>query len=510
MSKQALPSFLSNQKQGISGSFSSSQKLEDSTNQKTDKQTSFKADEPPLKKALEAEITSFSKKGEATAEIKRGESKRKVYFTGAIIGDKVAFNMPRGRLPRKVVVEPLAIIKPSEQRVEPRCAHAGICGGCSWQEMAYSAQLKHKEELVTGLFKPFHVDSVYHPIIGAKKLFDYRNKMEFSFSQDKVGGQFLGLNQPGKKQKIITIDRCHLVNSWVSDVLKAVRAWWKEYPGIQAYHFMSGTGCLQTLTLREGKKTGEKMVILTVSQSVSSMLDGKALNSLKAFIKQAFDGAEGISIFLRIHSVKKGRGSEYYEMHLSGKPLIKEELTIKGKTFTFAVSPSSFFQPNTEMAEVIYEKALELAQPKQEDKVLDLYAGAATFGTIFAPFVKRVLSIEYNPYAVCDGETNLELNHIDNVAIIKGDVGKVLEEYQGRADLAIVDPPRMGLDATAVSHLMRLKANKLLYVSCNVHTQVENIKEFIRGGYQIKAVQPIDQFPHTPHLENIVLLQQTL
>jgi 23S rRNA (uracil1939-C5)-methyltransferase len=178
---------------------------------------------------------------------------------------------------------------------------------------------------------------------------------------------------------------------------------------------------------------------------------------------------------------------------------------------TFKVSPTSFFQPNTLQAQELYSAALNLVSfPKRH--VLDLYAGTATLGMAMAARAERVTAIEINPHACFDAESNKELNGLSNVQILCGDVGKKLEELKGSSDfippdLIVVDPPRAGLDPAALEHLKQLRPNEILYVSCNPETQAANIQELIQAGYRLATIQPVDQFPHTPHIENIALLK---
>ena len=248
------------------------------------------------------------------------------------------------------------------------------------------------------------------------------------------------------------------------------------------------------------------MVVLTVSGNHDYFLKKSHLNEFKAAILKTLPD-ENPSIFLNIHRIAKGKPTEFYEMHLHGPDTLHETLHIGERTLHFYLSPSSFFQPNTFQAEKLFLRALKMIPLKPSDRVYDLYCGIGTFGAIFSPFVKKVIGIEENPYAVCDSQATIEENAISNFSIIKGSVGAVLSEFQLKADLVIVDPPRAGLDFSAMSHLLRLRPQKILYVSCNVETQSQNILKLIEQGYILKQVQPLDQFPHTPHIENIAYLE---
>ncbi len=370
------------------------------------------------------------------------------------------------------------------------CDHIGECGGCSSQGVAYPAQLQQKQLIIEKLFPQAA------PIVPCKNPWRYRNKMEFSFSQNKAGEKFLGLIMRQSRGKVFNLQECLLSPSWFAQTLKRVKAWWDQID-LSAFHFHRGTGTLRTLTLREGRRTGDRLAMLTVSGDPQFALKRAQLNGFLA----ALDDPQ-MSTFLRVQQCIPKTPTQFYEMHLCGPDHICEELSVAGKSLTFKISPSSFFQPNTEQAEVLYTKVLEMAPPSS--LVYDLYCGTATLGMALALQSKKVLAIELNPYAVFDARINAEKNQISNINIECGDVGKLLKETTEHPDLVVVDPPRAGLDALAIRELGRLRPHKILYVSCNPTTQASNIAQL--EGYHVERVQPVDQFPHTPHIENIVLL----
>ncbi len=393
------------------------------------------------------------------------------------------------------------------------CSHVPLCGGCSWQQIEYSEQLNKKRENVKKLFEPLGVfDSmIFHEILPCPAPWRYRNKMEFSFSQNKAQDHFLGLMIARSRRRVFNLEECYLTAPWFAETLCSVRNWWKA-SGLKAYHAHYNTGSLRTLTLREGRRTGDKMAILTVSGEPEFSLNKEQLAGYVEAVKSALPG-ENVSIFLRIHQIKKGTPTQFYDMVLSGPDHITEKLEIKigGETraFTFKISPMSFFQPNSLQAELLYSRALEMCAVNKEMHVFDLYCGTATLGMIFAQQAGRVSGIELNPEAVFDAESNLQLNGIDNVQIHQGDVGKILQSWEKdklKPDLVIVDPPRSGLDATSIAQILQLAPKEILYISCNPETQAQNVKVFIENGYKLLELQPVDQFPHTPHLETIARL----
>lgn len=407
------------------------------------------------------------------------------------------------------------VLSPSSWRTEPRCPHVPDCGGCAWQQMRYANQLEQKQKIVSQAFGSLLTSAVdVRPIIPCADPWNYRNKMEFSFSQNKANERFLGLMIAGAKGKVLNLTACHLSPPWFLAVLTAVRTWW-ETSSLAAYR-MNDTGSLRTLTLREGRRTGDKMVILTVSGNPDYSLSKAQLQSFQEAIHTVLPNEPRLSLFLRVHQIQKGHPTQFYEMHLSGPDHIQETLyidtgTIK-RSLTFKISPTSFFQPNSIQAEILYSQALKLISfPKKH--VLDLYAGTATLGMALALAADAVTAIELNPHAIFDAQSNKELNEIDNLTLLCGDVGKTLAALKTQEtfippDLAIVDPPRSGLDPQALSHLLSLNIPEILYISCNPSTQALNIQELVQAGYALATVQPVDQFPHTVHIENIALLRK--
>lgn len=445
-------------------------------------------------------IEKYSKRGHGLGTFKKTPNSpdSPAEVVGTVVGDTAQVEL--GKKKKRIYSTTLKeVVVPSSDRVPPRCKHVGTCGGCTWQQKSYSAQLKTKEAYLEKLFGETPL-----PILPAETPWHYRNKMEYTFSQSKEGEKYLGLMIARSRGRVLNLEECHLTAPWFIDVLKSVRAWWKQ-SSLLAYHTYSDRGTLRTLTLREGQRTGEKMAFLTVSGNPDFMIHKTALEGFKRAVKGALPG-ENPSIFLRIQRIAKGTPTTFYEMRLGGPELIKETLTVKERELRFKISPDSFFQPNPAQAERLYTRALELAEPQKSDMVFDLYCGTVTLGIVFAPYVKKVVGMELNPYAICDGELNIDANHLSNIILQKGDVGELLKTVQTPPDLAMIDPPRSGLTPSALKHLIRLSPKKILYISCNPMTQAENISSLKRGGYALKALQPVDQFPHTYHLENIAIL----
>jgi 23S rRNA (uracil1939-C5)-methyltransferase len=223
------------------------------------------------------------------------------------------------------------------------------------------------------------------------------------------------------------------------------------------------------------------------------------------------DDTKKLTIYLRLQITKPKTPTQFEEILLFGPVSIKEEMLIsyphQRKTFSFHIGPTSFFQPNTLMAEKLFSLAILHLPKKKYDLVYDLYCGSGSIGMIFSQMAQEVIGIELNEEAVKDGQKNIEANHIQNCKIMQGDVGKILLSMPKKyPDLVIVDPPRAGLDPLALHQIKILRPKVLLYISCNPYTQKENIEELIKEGYQLQILQPVDQFPHTPHMENIAVM----
>jgi 23S rRNA (uracil1939-C5)-methyltransferase len=464
----------------------------------------------------EVEILQFTKKGNGLGTTS-GETVKQVEVPFTLPGEKVRALLRRkkGGAYSSQLEE---ILIPSPLRIAPRCVHFAVCGGCRWQHMSYWDQLKIKQEKIQSLFAPLLPSGIdILPIVPCDPPWQYRNKMEFSFSEDISGNKYLGLIMDNSRGKVLNLTECHLVNPWFIQALKAVKAWWGE-TDLQAYHPHADKGSLRTLIMREGMRTGDRLVMLTVSGRPEYALQKHHLESLVAFLQDAVepvDPSSTLTIFLRIQQAVKGMETNFYEMLLYGPDHIREILNIQTAKevaaipLTFDISPSAFFQPNTKQAEKLYSLALQMLEVPSDSIVYDLYCGTGTLGICAAKQAKRVIGIEISPESSLDARTNAAKNRLSHVEIITGAVRDVLKQKTlPLPDIVMVDPPRSGLDADTIKHLIDLSPQKILYISCNPETQAENVKELQKAGYVIKAVQPVDQFPQTVHIENIMVLHK--
>ncbi|NGX30211.1 MAG: 23S rRNA (uracil-C(5))-methyltransferase RlmCD [Candidatus Anoxychlamydiales bacterium] len=469
------------------------------------------------KKVIIKELTieKFSQKGKAIAY---DEKKNKIVITNAVIEDVILAELNKKKNKGIIKGRILEILKPSTYREDPKCKHFDICGGCIWQNIKYLYQLEQKQNFLIDTFQDFikKTNVEMHPIIKSKNIFEYRNKMEFSFSQNRKKTKFLGLIMKGGRF-VIDIQRCFLANIWFSKVLVEVKNWWEKYD-FDAFNYYNGEGFLKNLTIKEGKNTQDKMVILTVSDSYT-LNDEEKKDFIDHVLKSIIPDKK-ISIFFNTQISKKGVKTTFNLQKLYGNDFIKEDLNINalGKKIklSFQIGPNSFFQPNTHMAEILYTTAINYLEKQDiKDKTaLDLYSGTGTIAMILSKFVKKVLAIELSENACSMAKDNMKLNNIKNFEMINGDVSKILPTLLSNKNfekphIVVVDPPRSGLSDEAIENILKIYPEIIIYISCNINTQLENIKVLTEKNYQLKVLHPIDQFPHTFHIENIAILKKT-
>jgi 23S rRNA (uracil1939-C5)-methyltransferase len=380
------------------------------------------------------------------------------------------------------------------------CKHFGSCGGCSFQHVSYEDQLAEKQQKIRDLFCDFDVEIL--PIIACQDAWRYRNKMEFSFSQDKAGKKFLGLILCNSKGRVLDVEECLIAPEWMVDALKECRAWWHA-SSLEAYHPFKNSGSLRTLTLRNSLSTGDRVVVLLVSANPDYSMKRW---ELEEFTQRMQKAVSPTSIVLRLQQVMKGKPTQFYEMLLAGRDFFCERVTVFGKTFEFQVSPSSFFQPNSLQSNTLYSTAIGFAGLQKDEVLYDLYAGIGVFGMCAASQVRKVVSIEISPDSAYDATINVQKLALENVELFRGDVAEILKQKKfPQADVLIVDPPRCGLGEKAIIQIAELRPKRIVYVSCNPKTQSQDAQILCRLGFSLRRMQPLDQFPHTPHMENIAL-----
>jgi 23S rRNA (uracil1939-C5)-methyltransferase len=493
---------------------------------------------------LELEITSLTERGlgygsiDVTLGPQKEERTYAVFVRKAIPGDRVRVRVEQTRR-KRITAGIVEMVKPSIIRIEPRCPHFGRreipgkgCGGCTLQSLSYRHQLAIKERMVKELMQDAGVDpGLVYPVLGMDDPWYYRNKMEFSFGDDHERNFALGLHPTGFQYDVLNLEACYLESEFVSRFIPEIR---RRCVARGFEPLIRDAGFLKNLTIREGKRTGERLVELVTGHAEEAMIDGQlrpAMEVAQAFKDMAVEtarelGEEISSFYWTQFRAVKGEPTRMIEHHLHGEAFLHEELHLQGaRPLGFAIHPRAFFQPNTVGAEILYATALEatglLGQSSRARKVLDLYCGTGTIGLCMAPFADHVFGIELQPDAVDNARKNAAFNRIDNITFFVGDVGKVLESdafreavgaddtAQGTGiDVVLVDPPRSGLLPGAVEQIKAIGAPRLVYVSCNPAALAENIRELEAGGYRLRSIQPVDMFPQTYHIENVALFER--
>ncbi|MFT5435075.1 MAG: 23S rRNA (uracil1939-C5)-methyltransferase [Myxococcota bacterium] len=460
---------------------------------------------------------------------KRGDGLVEIAVTipRCIVGDSVRVSTTAIRK-GKAGCRVLELLAPSEQRIAPRCPHFGLpvqdgpaCGGCALQSMSYEDQLAAKVAQVDALLeRAGHDASVRLPAIGCAEPWFYRNKMEFSFGRNAANELTLGLYPRGYKYEVLGLDSC-LLQSPESARLVVEMARWANTRALQPVGRIGTRGFLRTLTIREGKRTGERMVELTTTGDASTALNGNE-TSAEAVVADFLTELQAASvrvnapisaIYWTQHHAAKGQPTTFEHHHLGGQLVLHEELHLPAGPLRFQIHPRAFFQPNTLQAEVLYTEVIKAVSPDgiPAGHVLDLYCGTGTIGLAMAASADRVTGIELQPDAVENARTAAKENGLDNATFFAGDVALVLKEQMlaSTVDHLVVDPPRSGLTPAAVEQIRAIGAPRIVYVSCNPKSLARDAALFAHYDWKLLSVQPVDMFPHTAHIENIAVLERS-
>ncbi|HXJ78535.1 MAG TPA: 23S rRNA (uracil(1939)-C(5))-methyltransferase RlmD [Candidatus Methylomirabilis sp.] len=424
-----------------------------------------------------------------------------VFVPGGIPGDRVRVRLEqaRSRFGRGVIE---AVEAPSPDRVEAPCPYFGRCGGCRLQHVAYPAQLAFKAKQVADVLERLGEITGFElrPIIGAPETYGYRNKMEFTVARTSHHLPVIGLHEADRYDSVLDIDRCLLQSNGMNAVLAETRRFLVEQ-GLSVYDQESGEGLLRFLMLREGRRTAEIMAnVVTAAPAVSE------LAPLSERLRSQVPGTS--SVVMNVNPKKASVALGVEEHLLGGKDHVREQIG----GLTFQISANSFFQTNTVQAERLFELALEAAELGGAETVFDLYAGTGAISLLLARRCRWVYGIELAQAAVDDAGRNAAVNGIDNCTFLAGEVRVVLPSLiqQGiQADVVVADPPRAGFHPKALHALVRLAPSRIVYVSCNPATLARDLGELVRGGYRVRWVQPVDMFPHTPHIEAVARLDKS-
>lgn len=453
------------------------------------------------------EITGVANEGRAIAKVND-----MVVFTQFVVpGDIVDLQITRKKnsyMEGRVV----KIHKYSERRCEAFCSHYGVCGGCKWQILPYEDQLKAKQDQVyNNLLRIGKVElPEISPIIGSKNIIRYRNKLEFTFSNKKwltyeqvaSGASFdnmnaLGFHIPGMFDKVLDIEKCYLQDEVCDQIRDCIKAYAAQH-NLPFFDIRNKEGFLRTIVVRTSS-TGE--VMLTV---VFFHEDKEARIGLLNHLAEQFP--QITSLIYVINNKCNDTITDQETIVFKGKDHIFEEM----EGLKFKIGPKSFYQTNSDQAYELYKVARNFAQLTGKELVYDLYTGTGTIACFVAKQAKQVIGIEYIPEAIQDAQENVTNNHIDNTLFYAGDMKNILThefvEKHGRPDVIITDPPRDGMHPDVVETILAAEPQRIVYVSCNPATQARDLN-LLDVKYKVTNVQPVDMFPHTHHVENVVALE---
>jgi 23S rRNA (uracil1939-C5)-methyltransferase len=419
-----------------------------------------------------------------------------VFVPDTAPGDRVRARLWRVK-PAYAEADLIQVETPAPARVPPPCPHFGPCGGCVWQHLGYNDQLGAKESIVRESLA--HIaglrDVDVRPILPAADPWAYRNKMEFTFHPDAT----LGLHRRGAFDRVVPITSCLIQSEAANEILRVAKEW-ASAAGLSRYNARDHTGLLRQLVIREGRRTGEMMVaLITTAPEVPKARDlARLILAAVPRVVSVLHGTNpGASDGLPLTAVSVLAGRSYIVEQLAG--------------LRFRIGLETFFQTNTVQAERLVETVGALAEPREHETVFDLYSGVGTFSLPLALRAKRVYGLEIAASAVEAAGENAALNGIGNVEFAPGDVRRLLPDLVGRAGaphLIVLDPPRSGAGNRVMRKVIAAAPPRIIYVSCNPTTLASDLGALAASGYAIRAVQPLDLFPHTYHVECVVLLER--
>ena len=454
------------------------------------------------------EITTLAAEGKAI-----GHYEGMVVFVPMTVPGDVVDVQVRAKHRRFMEGVVVNFVKRSEMRCEPVCEHFGVCGGCKWQNLPYEEQLRHKtvqvRDQLTRIGK-LELPEI-SPCLGSAEQLYYRNKLEFTFADRRwltyeeiaEGGDItptpaLGFHVPNMFDKVLDIKKCYLQ----ADPSNAIRDFVKQYCIENSYSFHNvreHQGLMRGIIIRTAS-TGDIMVSVVFNEN-----DQPKIKALLSALQEQFPQITSLIYFVN----EKWNDSLTDQMPIcfSGNDHIFEEM----EGLRFKVGPKSFYQTNSAQAYELYKVTREFADLKPEDTLYDLYTGTGTIANFCARRCKKVVGIEYVPEAIEDAKVNSAINGIDNTTFYAGDMKKVLDNAfiarNGRPDVIILDPPRAGVDEPVIDVILNAAPQRIVYVSCNPATQARDLA-LMSGMYKVVAVQPVDMFPHTHHVENVVKLER--
>lgn len=452
------------------------------------------------------EITTLAAEGKAM-----GRYNDQVVFVPMTVPGDVVDVQIRNKRRRFMEGTVVNYVKLSELRSEPFCEHFGVCGGCKWQNLPYAEQLRFKTEQVHDQLSRIGKVELpeVRPCLGSTRQQFYRNKLEFTFADKRwltyeeiAAGESierspaLGFHIPNCFDKVLDIEKCYLQQEPSNAIRDAVKAFCIEH-GYSFHNCREHQGLMRNIIIRTAS-TGEVMVIVVFNEDAQ-----EKISALMEYLKENFP--QITSLFYVVNSKWNDSIGDLEHHCYYGKDHIIEQM----EGLQFKVGPKSFYQTNSEQAYELYKVAREFAELKGDEVLYDLYTGTGTIANFCARRAKKVVGVEYVPEAIEDAKINSQINNIDNTVFYAGDMKDVLSdefvERNGRPDVIILDPPRAGVDEKVIDVILRAAPERIVYVSCNPATQARDLA-LMDGMYRVVDVQPVDMFPHTHHVENVVKL----
>ncbi len=455
----------------------------------------------------EIEVENFAAEGKCIAR-HNGEI---IFIEGSNVApkDKVKL-LVNGRKKNYSEAVVLEILEKSDLRIDPFCEHFGVCGGCKWQHIPYEKQLELKWQQVSDqLTRIGKLDlPTIKPILGSAKTQFYRNKLEYTFSnsrwltkselatEEKFDKNALGFHVPKRFDKVLPIEKCYLQEQ-SNEIRNFVRHYANQH-NLSYYDHIAHQGLLRSLMFRN-TSTGDLMVMIQFAQK-----NFEAINDLMETLKNTFPQITSLN-----YIVNQKRNDTFFDLEVitvHGQPFIEEKM----ESLAFRIGVKSFYQTNSEQAYELYKITRDFADLKGDELVYDLYTGTGTIANFVARQAKKVIGLEYVEDAIEDAKVNSTVNKITNTEFYAGDMRKLLSDefinQNGRPDVVITDPPRAGMDEPVLKTLLNAAPKTIIYVSCNPATQARDLA-ILSEKYEIIAVQPVDMFPHTHHVENVVKLK---
>ena len=420
---------------------------------------------------------------------------RAIEVPGAVPGDLAQIRIVRRRRGRCEGVM-LQLVDSAVSRTPSRCSHSGACGGCCWQGIEYADQLRLKQTLFeTAMARVAGSMPPVEPILASPAAFGYRNKMEFSFGADGAGELVLGLHRRGRYRAVVDVENCQLQSDAANDLLSSVRQQARRLR-LPAYDLRSHEGLLRFLVLRCSSHTGQVLANLVVAEYPSADVD--------RLIGAVLDGIPAVSSVVVTRHQGKAQtavGQAEFVVHGTGR------ITESCNGVEYSISARSFFQTNTKQAAALYRTVAEMARDVTRCRVLDVYCGAGGISLQLARCATSVVAVECVGEAIADAWLNAERNQIRNCRFVAGQAEDVLGGLRSEGfDLAVVDPPRVGLHPNVRAHLIAMSVPRLIYVSCNPQSLADDLVVLTAAGYRLERIRPLDMFPQTSHCEAVVQL----